>query len=859
MFIGTGMALGRATAETLLFKRYGIENLPYVFILLSFFLALISLLYAAFSDRIRSEVFFNFLALGTILLLSVIWVVIQFSDSTSTYAAFFIVYEVISELFLVHCSFYLAQNITSQQSKRLLPLIMAGNQLGVLFGGLMLPLLVKYISVDNIIFVWSAILLTSVFFTSFWHKTYGPSPYYKSKPKKGKKIKQATDEIFSAYKFTKSSPFLRANSFALFFMVISFYLLYYVINSIYTKTFTTEASLASFLGYVTALTGILTLLIQIFLTNKLLNKYNIKTLNYIYPVTTLSSFIALTFFPGLITAIAGSINKDTLTNSIRSPVQAIFYNALPAHIQGRCRALSIVIIIPLALLFCAAIIIYSKQNDSFLFFCIAGIISSIFLLSHTKSMNLHYFNSIYNVITQRFHFNNKTFMNENFKPSFRESNNEDNSYNNEIQCATIKLLISSHPELAVKFLADNYKRLSTATLDIILTELSNKNINAPALVYSLLEQGDKHLQASIINLLVNSNDMQCVSLLKKGIKSNNPRLKAISIQGIIKMDVKEEIEYSLNALKPMFETDTYTQINALSIADIFNYLQYESCHDVVDAYLQTITSFLSGKDEVKLCAALKSLAKIRYINEPGTLFPLISKLFNHPSARVRNLTVMCTTLFNTEQQSLLLQKVLHSRNSQNISTCVNMILYGTHNRADTIRNILTNPHYLVHPASSQILLQCICEKGIAKNELITYAESFASDAIHYLEISHLLTGISPAHKSYAHNISIIAAHERARDYCALALTALGYIEDYTEFSSIYAAAINGDANYSAQALELLHQSSQKEIARNITRVIQNDPGKDTNMTFQQVLSWIEIKNDQWLQSCLEKVSKEIAA
>ena len=54
VILGCGTALGRGATDVLFFKRYGIEYLPQMYILLSFVLCGVSLAYAAYADRISS-------------------------------------------------------------------------------------------------------------------------------------------------------------------------------------------------------------------------------------------------------------------------------------------------------------------------------------------------------------------------------------------------------------------------------------------------------------------------------------------------------------------------------------------------------------------------------------------------------------------------------------------------------------------------------------------------------------------------------------------------------------------------------------------------------------------------------------
>ena len=49
------MALGRGSPEALFFKRYGIEYLPLIYILLGGLLVFVTSLYASFADRLPAE------------------------------------------------------------------------------------------------------------------------------------------------------------------------------------------------------------------------------------------------------------------------------------------------------------------------------------------------------------------------------------------------------------------------------------------------------------------------------------------------------------------------------------------------------------------------------------------------------------------------------------------------------------------------------------------------------------------------------------------------------------------------------------------------------------------------------------
>ena len=61
LVLGFGTAIGRGTTDALFFKRYGIEYLPVMYIVLSVLLFIMSTVYAAYADRLPPERFFRIL------------------------------------------------------------------------------------------------------------------------------------------------------------------------------------------------------------------------------------------------------------------------------------------------------------------------------------------------------------------------------------------------------------------------------------------------------------------------------------------------------------------------------------------------------------------------------------------------------------------------------------------------------------------------------------------------------------------------------------------------------------------------------------------------------------------------------
>ncbi|MDH3872051.1 MAG: hypothetical protein OEU44_07550, partial [Gammaproteobacteria bacterium] len=373
LLVGAGMAIGRSTADALFFKRFGIEYLPLMYIIQSVLLAGASTLYATIADRVAAEFFFKALLAILLGLVGASWLVIANTDSTFIYPVYYLVYEVSSDLLLVHGALYMNQNMNTLQAKRLSPLVFAGAQVGTICGGLILAVFAPLIGTQNLILAWCLLLGLGITVISVHHRRHGISKHFRPPKKSRHLVQDCMVDLKQGVRFTYSSELLRAASLALFFMVIAFYVLCYSVNRVYTQTFQTEEALTSFFGGLTAATSIIALLVQLFATSRTIRRFGVRKVNLLFPVTTVFSLLALVFSFALPSALLGSLNKDALMPAFRNPVRTMFFNVLPGYMQGRARAMSVAIVLPMALLSCGILLWFMQRMENTHFFLYPGI------------------------------------------------------------------------------------------------------------------------------------------------------------------------------------------------------------------------------------------------------------------------------------------------------------------------------------------------------------------------------------------------------------------------------------------------------------------------------------------------------
>ncbi|MDX2456143.1 MAG: hypothetical protein QNL87_01405, partial [Gammaproteobacteria bacterium] len=390
MLVSAGMAIGRSTADALFLKRLGIEYLPLMYIIQSMLLAAVSLVYAAFADRIPAEKFFRALFATLIVLVLASWFAMSASSSALIYPAYYLVYEVASEVLLVHAALYMNQNMNTLQAKRLTPLVYAGAQIGTITGGLLLVVAAPVFGTQNLLLLWCGLLVTGAVVIMFRHKHHGTSTHFRAPKKSQNLLRDCVEQVHQGIKFTYRSSLLRASSLALFFMVLSFYILCYSANRIYTQTFDTEESLTRFFGLLTATTSAVALVLQLFVTNRAIRHVGVRTINLLFPWTTIACLTVLTFSFSLPSAILGSFNKDVLMPAFRNPVRSMFFNVLPDYMQGRARAMSIALVLPLALMLCGVLLILMQHLDSPVYFLVPGFLTAGLYLLYSRQMNKAY-------------------------------------------------------------------------------------------------------------------------------------------------------------------------------------------------------------------------------------------------------------------------------------------------------------------------------------------------------------------------------------------------------------------------------------------------------------------------------------
>lgn len=542
--IGCGMAMGKASADALFFKRFGIEYLPLMYLGLGILLTGVSFIYAAFADHISAEKFFFRLFLILIALLIAIWSLINFTNSSVGYPVYYLIYEAASEVLLIHTALYLNQNMDTFKSKRLSPIILAGSQLGLIVGGVLVAILSPIIGTSQIILLWSATLVLAGLIIFIRHKVKGQSAYFYSK-RSSNSFEKSLKTIKQGINFSRKSALLRSSSLAFFFLVITFYTLYYVINQAYTNHFKTEEELTAFFGILTAATSLSALLLQVFITNRAIDKFGVRKVNLFFPLATMFGFINLILILKLPTAIIGSFIQNALAPAFNKPVVNMMFNILPKNIQGRSRAVSIGIILPLALLTCAFILLFAQHFQNSYFFLVPGLVTSTLFLYFSYKMNKAYISTLIQHLKEQVYLPENLLSSRSTKSLLTSLESNINTSDNKLAISCSKILIKSHPKRAVSIISKRLLHSDSKSADQLIKIVSEYStsplrtvIDCPARYPGF----DQHVRATILHILFTKKCNYAEKYIPQALNSDNPRLMSTGIFGAYTFNSKSYLQ-----------------------------------------------------------------------------------------------------------------------------------------------------------------------------------------------------------------------------------------------------------------------------------------------------------------------------
>jgi hypothetical protein len=857
LLVSAGMAVGRGTADALFLKRLGIEYLPVMYMVQGLLLAIVSITYAAYADRIPAEKFFRllFIILGTTVLGC--WLLISTTASDLIYPVYYLVYEVASEVLLVHAALYMSQNMNTLQAKRLSPLFYAGAQAGTVLGGLLLVFGAPRLGTPNLLLAWCALLLAGLAVITLRHRRHGASQYFRPPQKRGASLQESVEQIHQGVRFTCKSSLLRAASFALFFMVIAFYVLCYSVNRVYNQTFETEAELTRFFGLLTACTSGIALFLQLFITNRVIRRFGIRSINLLFPVTTVASLAALVSSFTLPAALIGSINKDALMPAFRTPVRNMFFNVLPDYIQGRARALSIALVLPLALMLCGGLLVLMQRMDYPLYFLLPGILAALLYLLSCMQMNKAYVSTLLATLKERLFLPDRqmyTDLNGCSDEVFAEVMRGVNHSDPEVSLAFSRVLTGSFPERAAGIILARAADSDNASADRYLALLENLDISPyKAELRDLALRGDNHLRASLLHLRLDKGDGEALAEALQQIDNDNPRLRATAVHASLLDAAGNRLRDSgLAAWHDLLQQETGSQLAALELIPDLQRLDPAGQAPLQAAFTSTFSKLLDSNVESIMLRTFHGMRAWQG-ELPDTVRLALATAVESRNAALRVAAAACLHLIPPAERDPLLLQALGDGNKRVRKAAIAALRAAAQDYTELALDWIASNRGSLR--AQQELLRSLLHTRLPRAVFEDLARNKSQAGSRLQAALQIVDRDAARHTRTAYAILRYTLREQLEQTIDLALLAMEPLYEPGLIRIIRAGFTSGDARHIANACEALENLPGQEPVAGLAEILQQATGQASAgetaifSHLDEVLVWCKDHTNDWLSLC----------
>jgi len=315
----------------------GVENLQWLFTGTLLAMTAAIPLFGWVSSRFPRQQFLPYIYLFFIVMLLLFYTLMG-DKTTPTYVArAFFIWASVFNLFIVSVFWsFMTDLYSNKQARRLFGFIAAGGTIGALSGPALTALLVQPLGTKNLLLVSALFLvwaIVCIFKLSSWSNSRFHSSSGSNVTKQKIEIEQANKEIiggsiWAGIKIVFSSPYLLGICLLMLLFTTLATFLYFMQAQIIRDAFVDSAQRTAVFATIDFSVNALTLLLQVFLTARLIKWFGLATVLAIVPVLLAIGFALLSVSPVLMVLLIVQVIRRAGNYAVMRPVREMLYVVL---------------------------------------------------------------------------------------------------------------------------------------------------------------------------------------------------------------------------------------------------------------------------------------------------------------------------------------------------------------------------------------------------------------------------------------------------------------------------------------------------------------------------------------------------
>ncbi|MCF8178086.1 MAG: MFS transporter [Sulfuritalea sp.] len=834
LLISVGLSIGRGISNTLFLNRYGIDYLPVVFLIQGVTLSLCSLVYASVADRHSPQRVMMAMLGATVVGVLVLWLAAQAGAPDIVWGAVYLLYQTVSEILTMHATLYIGATFYGEQAKRLVPIATAGSPVGEMLGGIALVLLAPRLGSDFIVLLWPLFIGLALVLILLRHRS--EVGRFRAAPR-SRPWAQTLRQLHQGAQFLRRSPLLAYTSLAMLFALIGLFISAYLFKGTFARAFSDADKLAETYGLIILVSGASAFLLQSGLMPALIRRFGLRAMNLVFPLTLLSALLALLTPWALTAAAAAAYNRYVLLAAVRNPVRALMLQALPDTMQGRARALALVIMIPLGMI-CSGLILYFLQVSTTAI-TLVGIGTALLCLWYSWRANRAYGLALLDTLRERHFVAPESFSGWNQRGDnrladelLRQLQTEDLS---SVENAA-RVLLAHFPTIAIEPILNRLSTLPVPLRDRLAHAAAPRlEAHQRDILYATLLAGDIHSQASALTIglrhgwplpwdrispAVSQSHSRLIACRKVAMLTDNPDPDALQ-------SLREDLMRGDIALRRAILTVLRFAPNPAALPLLLESLKAAHTPDATSSLLDAIAAQqqilpadlaadLAHLLPVTFDAAGQAtlLAVITRLPE-AEQFPLLLRLLNTPHPKVGAGATAALCVKNLESYRHLIERSLEDGS--------------------------------LGPRGQECALNILATQSDS-SAMRAFAECYAQQAAEYTRISQRLVAVVDP----AGELLQTALNERALDLRRLGFVALGHGHLQDLARTLYAALDSTDLRLRArcnEAIALVADKSTRLVLHALFSSQTANMAQQAEPSLASAITKLRNGKDVWLASC----------
>jgi HEAT repeat protein len=352
--IQAGQGMGDNAATALFLLRYGVDFLPYMYLLLGALTFTSTLAYSAALGRFDKGRFFSILVAGIIGLL--------LFERAAILLRFPVLYPVLwltingAGMILGTFIWNIAGEVCdTRQAKRLFPLFTSAGILGSVVGNAVTGVSARLLGTDNLLILYAVLLVIAFYLTR------SIALGYFRKEKISNTHSNFWNDLRAGFDTVRASSLLRLIAYASALFSVLFFAISFPFSEVVTRSFSDEAGVAGFFGLFNSITTAVTFFVSLFLASRIYSRLGIINGVFLMPLTYIFSFAVFALFYNINGASTARFAQLVILSGIAGTAWNALFNVVPSQKRGQILAFNNGVPSQIGVVLSGVLLIVAKQ------------------------------------------------------------------------------------------------------------------------------------------------------------------------------------------------------------------------------------------------------------------------------------------------------------------------------------------------------------------------------------------------------------------------------------------------------------------------------------------------------------------